>query len=53
MKYFVVFFSLIMVSCNNSKSMSNSSKDINQVGNYEVIFIAEYDDQGIAEEIIK
>ena len=44
MKYLMFFISLIMVSCNNSKSTSNSSKDINLVGNYEVVFMAEIED---------
>ena len=31
----------MMVSCNNSKSTSNQSKEVNIVGNYEVIFVAD------------
>ena len=41
-----------MVSCNNSKSTSKSSKDIGLVGNYEVIFMAEIEDEGIADKNI-
>ena len=41
MKYFLIFFSLLVASCNNSKNISNSSKDVNLVGNYEVISMSE------------
>lgn len=47
MKYLVLLLSLALVSCNNSKNMSNSSKDINLVGNYEVFFISEIENEDV------
>ena len=41
-----------MVSCNNSKSMSDSFKGNKLVGNYEVIFMTEIEDEGIADKNI-
>lgn len=50
MRYLVLFFSLIMISCNNSKSADNSLKDFDLVGNYEVISMAEIEDEVIADK---
>lgn len=52
MKYLILFFSVIIVSCNNSKSTNNSLKDFDPVGDYEVIFMAEIEDEGIADKNI-
>lgn len=48
MKYFVLFFSIILLSCNNSKKMSNLHNQVDIVGNYKIVFTAEIDNKEIA-----
>lgn len=52
MKYLILFVSLMMMSCNNSKNINTSTKDMNIVGNYKVIFMAEMVDLDVASKNI-
>ncbi len=53
MRYVILFFSVILFSCNNSKkSMNYSYEKSDLVGNYEVIFVAEIEDEDIADKNI-
>ena len=53
MRYSVLFFAVILFSCNNSKkSMNYSYEKSDLVGNYEVIFVAEIEDEDIADKNI-
>ena len=53
MRYLILFFSIILFSCNNSKKSKDYSYEKSDlVGNYEVIFVAEIEDEDIDDKNI-
>ena len=52
MKYLVLFWSLVIIACNHSESMSNSADKSNVIGSYKVTFIANNEVSNISDKNI-